>query len=186
MKRVWLAGLAGGVAMFLWGALSHMALPLGEAGMSRMPKEQPVLSAMSEHLPSSGLYFFPAPPVSTSAADREAWAQRVRQGPVGLLIYHADGQEAMSPKQLLIEMGSNIAACLIVAFLLQWLGGLLASVGRKVLFCALIGLIPGVDVDISYWNWYGFPLVYTLAAILDHFAGWICAGLVMAWVLRPR
>ena len=35
-KRIVIGGLAGGIVMFLWGAISHMALQLGDAGLSQL------------------------------------------------------------------------------------------------------------------------------------------------------
>jgi hypothetical protein len=37
MKKVILGGLLGGLVLFVWGAISHMALPFGEAGVRSMP-----------------------------------------------------------------------------------------------------------------------------------------------------
>ena len=31
--RIVMSGITGGLAMFLWGMVSHMALPIGEAGL---------------------------------------------------------------------------------------------------------------------------------------------------------
>ena len=60
-KRVVLAGLLGGVAMFLWMSLAHVVLPLGEAGVQEIQNEPAVLSAMQASLgEKSGLYLFPA------------------------------------------------------------------------------------------------------------------------------
>jgi hypothetical protein len=36
-KRIILAGVLGGIAMFIWTAIAHMALPLGEAGIGEIP-----------------------------------------------------------------------------------------------------------------------------------------------------
>jgi hypothetical protein len=48
MKKAILGGLLGGLALFVWGAISHMGLPLGEAGVRMMPPaaEVAVLAAM--------------------------------------------------------------------------------------------------------------------------------------------
>jgi hypothetical protein len=32
-KRILLAGLLGGLAMFIWQSVAHVVLPLGEAGI---------------------------------------------------------------------------------------------------------------------------------------------------------
>jgi hypothetical protein len=44
--KILLAGFLGAVAMFIWTSIAHMALPLGEAGISEIPNEQAVLAAM--------------------------------------------------------------------------------------------------------------------------------------------
>jgi hypothetical protein len=44
--RILLAGVFGGIAMFIWTSIAHMALPLGEAGVKEIPNESTVLNAM--------------------------------------------------------------------------------------------------------------------------------------------
>jgi hypothetical protein len=43
---------------------------------------------------------------------------------------------------------------------------------------------------LPYWNWYRFPLDFTLAALAEQLIGWLLAGAAMAWWLgrdeRPR
>jgi hypothetical protein len=50
MKRIFLAGLIGGIAMFIWTSIAHMALPLGEAGIGEMPNEAAVLNTMQSSI----------------------------------------------------------------------------------------------------------------------------------------
>ncbi|HKZ53733.1 MAG TPA: hypothetical protein VJ085_10695 [Candidatus Acidoferrales bacterium] len=185
-KRIVLGGLAGGVVLFVWGAISHMVLPLGEVGIKVMPNEQPVIAAMRENLREPGFYFFPGGGHDMTPEQQQAWAEEYQRGPNGILIYHPTGSEPLSPTQLLTELLANIAAALVVAFLLGQAAGALAGYGAKVLFVALLGLLPGLDVDVSYWNWYGFPGDYTLAVIADHVIGWLVVGLVLAAIItRP-
>ena len=49
-KRVLLAGLLGGIAMFAWTSLAHMVLPLGDAGIKEIPNEKGVLIAINASL----------------------------------------------------------------------------------------------------------------------------------------
>jgi len=59
-KRTLLAGVLGGIAMFIWTSIAHMALPLGEAGIREIPNEQAVLAAMQANIgDKSALYLFP-------------------------------------------------------------------------------------------------------------------------------
>ena len=59
-KRILLAGILGGIAMFLWSSVAHVILPLGHAGIKEIPNEASVLSAMYASLgEKSGMYLFP-------------------------------------------------------------------------------------------------------------------------------
>jgi len=59
-KRILLAGILGGIAMFAWSFIAHMVVPLGMTGVSEIPNEGAVLSAMHASMgPRSGLYLFP-------------------------------------------------------------------------------------------------------------------------------
>ena len=52
--RTIVAGVAGGVMLFVWGAVSHMALGLGDTGIKVMPREDAVLTAMRDTLHEPG------------------------------------------------------------------------------------------------------------------------------------
>jgi len=93
MKRVFLAGLLGGIAMFIWTAIAHMALPLGDAGIREIPNEAAVLDAMQSNIAKkNGLYFFPGfglGPNPSREAQREAMKhmdEKLAQHPSGLLL----------------------------------------------------------------------------------------------------
>jgi len=57
-KRVVIAGILGGLTMFVWLFVAHEFLPLGELGVQEIPNG-PVLSAMQSSMPQAGLYLFP-------------------------------------------------------------------------------------------------------------------------------
>ena len=40
-------------------------------------------------------------------------------------------------------------------------------------------------IEVSYWNWYQFPTEYLAGQALDHVAGGLVAGLVLAGFCRP-
>jgi predicted secreted protein len=57
--RVLLAGILGGIAMFVWTTIAHMVLPLGEAGFREIPDEQSVVGAMNSAIgDQAGFIFF--------------------------------------------------------------------------------------------------------------------------------
>ena len=110
--RIILAGIAGGIAMFLWSFVSHTVLPLGEVGVKMLPNEPAVMSAMKANISEPGFYFYPGMDMAhdVSAEEQAAWAERYKAGPRGILIYHPTGAEPMGPGMLLTVLLSGALA----------------------------------------------------------------------------
>ncbi len=177
-KRVLIAGLAGGLAMFVWSFIAHMVLPLGEAGVRQIPGEQPLLAAMQTTITAgNGLYLFPQ-----MTTDQAAYAGKLARSPSGLLVYHAPGATLVFPKLLAVELATEVAESLIIVFLLSLTR--LTSFGAKVGFVTLGGVAAAITTNISYWNWYGFPTLYTVSYMFTQVIGYVCVGLVAAMLLR--
>lgn len=189
-KKILLGGVVGGIVVFVWSVISHMILPLGMVGFSQLPNEDMVVTALRENIKDPGLYYFPGMEQTAGMTKEEQkaamqkWEEKYRQGPIGTLIYQPQGQNPLIPKQLIIELLSNIAGALVAAYLLAKAVGGIASFGGRVLFVLLLGLFASLAIDISYWNWYGFPGSYTLAAIIDQVVSWGLAGLVMGAIIK--
>jgi len=184
MKRILIGGIAGGLVMFIWGAISHMALPLGTMGLSTLSNEDAVLGVMKSSIPEPGLYFFPGMDLSrkATAVEEAAWRAKYVDGPTGLLLYHPQGSQPMSPRQLLVEALSDIAAALAGAFILARLAG---GLGLRTLIMGLLGLVAWLSISVSYWDWYGFPCAFTVAEGIDQVVGWLFSGVAMAMVVKP-
>jgi hypothetical protein len=93
--KILLAGVLGGIVMFIWTSIAHMALPLGEAGISEIPNESAVLGAMQSSIGGkTGLYIFPGLGVGKNATREEKSEamkevqQRIAANPSGILMYH--------------------------------------------------------------------------------------------------
>lgn len=186
MKRIVIAGVIGGLIVFVWGFVSHVVLPLGEIGFESLPNDEPVISALKGSVPESGLYFFPGFPDHRDATkeEEEAFMARVRQGPSGIVVYTAEGKEPMAPSQLLTEFLTSAVAALVAAWVLASVVG---GYGKRALLVALLGLFGFASIMLSYWNWYGFPTDYTLANGFGEVVGWLLAGLAMAKIVpAPR
>ena len=70
--KILLGGVLGGILMFIWTSIAHMALPLGEAGIREIANESAVLGAMHSTIgEQTGLYIFPGPGVGKNATRQE-------------------------------------------------------------------------------------------------------------------
>src|SRR5262249_53899976 len=160
-NRILVAALLGGVAMFAWESIAHMALPLGEAGIQPVPNEPAFLTAVKDNVKDAGFYFFPAPeerPGMTSAQKQEAMnkaQERWRTGPAGIMIAHPAGKPATLPGMLLTQFAADFVIMLIAAMLLAQV--MTKRFGGRVLFVTAMGLLPTLGVEVPQWNWYGFP-----------------------------
>ena len=189
-RRIIIGGVLAGLATFVWGAISHMALGLGDVGIKGISNEAPVLAALQGNIKEAGFYFFPgldrSPGLTKEqkAAVEKTWSEKYLAGPRGILVYHPDGETPMSPRQLLLQLGAEIVAALVAAFLLAQAHGLTCYVGR-VGFVLLLGLLPFFPLSFPYWNWYGFPTNFTLAQLADKLITYLVAGLVLAALVKP-
>ncbi|HZU27157.1 MAG TPA: hypothetical protein VFA04_16640 [Bryobacteraceae bacterium] len=188
-RKILLATILGGLAMYAWVALAHMVLPLGEAGIREIPNEAAVLSTLTSNLGSArGLYLYPGmglPPNATSdqkKAATAAYPQKLASMPVGVLMYNPAGSVSYGPGLFLTEFGVELLNVFLAVVLLAQARP--TSYAKRVLFVAAIGLIAALATNMSYWDWYGFPTSYTAAYITTQFVGFVCAGLVAAAFIK--
>jgi len=189
MKKILGAGMVGGLVVFLWGFLAHVVLPLGEMGLRSMPVNSPLLESMKGNLSVDGLYFFPGKEVGRRQTEAEdaVWATKYRMGPTGLLLYHPTGSEPMSTKQLALELATDIAGALLLAYLLVAIAGTTGAevrLAKQLRIAAVGGIFAWISISVPHWNWYGFPPAFILAELVDQVVGWTLAGLVMALLWR--
>lgn len=186
--RMILAAILGGLALFVWGALSHMVFQLGDHGMRTFGANEPqVAAALKAGASEHGLYFVPGlePAKQKDDAARSAWEAKLREGPYAMVVVKPDGAEPMSPMQLVREFGTSVGLALIAVFLIVVAGGLSGAVAR-VVFCALLSLFGLLQHDVRFWNWYLFPGDFTGAQFADKLIGGVVLGLVIHLVLRKR
>jgi len=187
--KIVLAGASGGIAMFIWTSIAHMFLPLGEAGISEIPNESAALSAMQSNIgEQTGLYIFPGPGVGKNATRQEKneamkhMGEKMATNPSGILMYHAPGRPFTLGKWLGIEFGTELLEAILVLFLLAQTR--IASFAGRVGFVLAAGILAAIATNVSYWNWYGFPGVYTAGYMFIQIVGFFLVGIVAAFVLR--
>lgn len=177
--------------MFVWTSIAHMALPLGEAGINEIPNESAVLGAMQTSMgDKTGLYIFPGLGVGKDATREqksEAMKQmqhRIAANPSGILMYHPPGRPFAFGKALAIEFSTEVLQAILVIWLLAQTR--IGSFAGRVGFVLIAGILAATATNISYWNWYGFPGVYTASYILIEIVGFGLIGATAALMLPKR
>lgn len=182
-KRI-LGCLLGAIVVFMWGFVAHTLLPIGSMGVKLLPPEQegPLTAAIAGHIDEPGFYYFPGAPDGKelgelSPQEVERYSARYSEGPTGILVLAPEGIQPMSSRNL----GIQFATCLLGAFLAAFiLAHVVASYSRRVLITTMLGLFAWVVVSIPYFNWYSYPLDYTLGSGIDQVFGWFLGGLIIA------
>ena len=185
--RVVIAGVIAGIVMFLWGAVSHMLLPIGQIGLEA-PSDESALSALQSSLPEEGVYMLPW-------LDREHWedeaaiaafSERAGNAPYAFVVYNPVGRDPMAMGGMLgMQLLSDVLAAILAAWVVSYA---VVRFFHRALMVTAIGVFAWLAVSVPYWNWYRFPLDFTLANLAHLGIGWYLAGLAIAWWLgrAPR
>ena len=182
MKKILLGSLVGAVVLFMWSFVSHMLLPLGHVGIQQVANEDPILDAIRANIQQPGLYFLPGLHYSKYSDEpaMKAWKEKAKRGPFVILIHQMQGSD-ITPAQLATEFVSNLFLALLAALLLSHIAG---SFLWRTLAVGIMGLIAGLDVYVSYWNWFKFPTDYTLAVMSDQFIGFLLMGAALSLMVK--
>ena len=184
--RILLAALAGAIAMFIWTAIAHTTTPLGRIGFDQMTNEPAVMQAMTNTNvgTKTGLFIFPWTDPNDPKM-MEKYAALAKTHPTGMLLYRPVGEDTeagnMTP-MLIKEFIKQFVQALIAAWIVSMIA---ASFIARTGIVTAIGVSTAIATNVSYWNWYGFPLNYTEAQIFIEVVSALVAGLAISAVL-PR
>lgn len=183
MKKVLLPGILGGIAVFIWSFISHMVLPIGEMGVKTVTaNDDAIISTMKSNMTEPGFYMLPGIDMKTASAEQQtAWQAKWQAGPTAIVVYSPNGSEAMSAGQLLRQLSFQILCGLLAAFIISATAGSIVTRAVMVMF---MGLFAWLTVNVPQWNWYGFPVSFTLGQGIDHVIGWLIGGFVIAWLIK--
>ena len=177
--------------MFIWTSIAHMALPLGEAGISEIPNEPAVLAAMQTSIgDQTGLYIFPGLGVGTNATreeKNEAMNQEAEKIAAVLRVFLFIMRRAVrshSAKRSESNSSPNWSKRFSVVFLLAQTR-ITSFVGR-VGFVLVAGILAAIATNVSYGIGTAFPVVYTASYMFTQIVGFLCVGIVAALVLRKE
>jgi len=182
--RVLVAALMGGIVMFIWGAVAHMALGLGDVGMRQPVAEDAVLGSLRPGLgEQAGVFVLPSvdPAKMHDKTVMDAYSTKAKASPYALVVYMPQGDDLSDMSGTLPrQWASDTLSALALAFVM----GLAAFSFMTRLSIALAAAVfAWLSTLVPYWNWYRFPTNFTLAALIEQVIGWLLAGAVMAWWL---
>jgi len=189
MKILLKGAFVGGFIVFIWGAISWMALPFHGAQIRSFQDDKQVAHVLLSNTIEPGVYVLPTPKFGAMPSEKEArklaqaQMRQMQKGPFAFLVM---SQRGLGP--LPVQLARAFAIQFLGALLLTWL--LLQVRGvtprRRVFFCIVFAMAAAVVGLLPSWNWWGFPDRTILLDMLDLLVGWGLAGFYLARLTTPR
>ena len=180
MKKVLIAGLLGGIVLFVWTAISWMGIRPFIMDVKPLPNADVVLEQFADA--ESGLYMHPT-------EEMEGWEEAYASGPrITFMVFHPDGKDPFAPSMFIYGLILNIIAASIVAYILALACEAtvrLVRYGTRVNFVVLFGVFLSVMADLTNLNYWDFPAELVFLNVFDNIITWALVGSVLAWRIQP-
>src|SRR5688500_8516398 len=183
--RILIAGIIGGIVMFIWNSVAHMALPLGEMGFETAADQDTAIAAVQATATSGeGIYMLPgmSPEQWRDEAARTAFVDKYKSSPYAFVVHVPSGNPATSTMvpNLIKQFVTDTLAAIVAAWVLA-LGAF--GFGKRVAIAGAFALFGWLIISVPYWNWYLFPASFTARTLITQLVCWLMVGQVMSWGL---
>ena len=189
MKTLVLGTVLGGLVSFVWGAISWSVMAWHHKTFKAFKDEEAVARVLLDNAPMDAVYGLPAPPVrrpgmtkQDEAAADAAVVERMRTGPLALVVFERSGYASIKGKLVGALLIGMVSSLLFTLLLQQFAAG--HSYLARVMFVTLGALAGAILCRVTDWNWHGYSTPYAAVAVADVAVGWFLVGLALAWVTR--
>lgn len=193
MLRILIAGVVGGALLFVTAAFARMVLNLGGPGRAirYLPDEAAMAEFFAAQRIAPGIYGFPSVPenfAKLDAAAKEAeWtrlSEAYKKGPAAFIVVAPPGMEIMGPDKLGREFASNVAAAILVSWIVSQAAG--AVYWMRWLICVVFAAASWVSLIASYQIWYRFSAAFVRDELYGSLLEWAVAGLAIAAIVSTE
>lgn len=161
----WKGAVAGGLIVFLWSAVSWMALPFHNKFIREIPDAAAVIRGLGE-APASSVYILANDPKG----------QKGPTDPFLFVSYSAAGWGPMGLAMFLALVLDGVAA-----FFWTWILGKIPGLTMRdsALYGAFFGIGLGAAGALPNSVWWKFPLGFSLGYVVDALIAWSAASVVI-------
>jgi hypothetical protein len=184
MINVIKATVIGGIILFAWGSFSWLVLDLHRSTLLSLPDEAATVSFLQNQLTESGLYWFPQLPAEGAPTEVEGWFARHREGATGMLLYRAEGIEAVTGTMMGIGFILHLATAFIVSWIVWLARGSANSFLKRLGVVVILGVVIAIWSDLVMWNWMHYPADYCMVNAAGHVFGMLLMGLPVAMIVK--
>ena len=179
MNRTIITIVLGTILLFAWNAISWMALPFHSDTIKNMPEAAIPINQLKDTLTEDGVYHYPGMPENNSQEAMDAINAKLEEGPrITMMVYKTGASSFMDPKLFVGGLIINLLTAIFAFILISKLNK--KSFQNIIISSVSIGIIVALVTDISWMNWYLFPLDYTLVNVFDRLIAFTLLGLLFA------
>lgn len=180
MKKVLISVICGTIILFVWNAISWMVLPLHSNSLQNLPQGA-IDSNVLQNISQPGVFHSPGLPEQETP---EAWQQLIeesKRGPVvSLMVVLPKGVDPLSPQKFLFSLLLNVFMVIVAIILIKL--AQIESYAKRLTFFIMLSLLIAT-VHLSQMIWFGFPMYYTFANVIDPVVSWTLVGLALGKTL---
>lgn len=184
MKKIILPSLLAAVVIFIWTSISWMVIGWHMVDIKNLPAES-IVQQLDATISEPAIYVYPGYPTDQSESGMKAWTEKHLAGPLFFMVYHPEGSDPMPAGMFINGFILNFITAFFAATLLFMTLAQNPSYWRRVTFVVLLGVFAGFMYPFAEWNWWQFPLGYTLVNFADGILTWFFAGSILAWRIKP-
>lgn len=188
MGKLFKGSLLGGFILFLWGAVSWMVLDWHSQGLNAFENETKIAQALQVNVDKAGVYVLPMLEMSLAPPEKQSETQQLQmaareKGPVAFATIVPEGVSNDMIKPLVISLATQVVAAFLVTALL--LINTPPSFMGRLMMVMLFAIGASIITYVPLYNWFYFPLDFTLLAVADILIGWLLAGIAISWITKP-
>ena len=176
MKKVIIGSLVGGLIIFIWQTLSHVAFNLHEPVQQYTAKQDSILTYLKKIELEPGGYMLPRMSHNQSMEELEGFTKSIEGKPWGRVIYYPSYKTDMT-----MNMVRGFVLDIFMVFLLVWIISKLKIPKRTTIIgvSVVVGLIAFCNTAYTEHIWY--PVYDLRAQLIDAVVAWGLCGL---WLSR--
>jgi hypothetical protein len=181
MKKTIIGGLIGGIIIFIWQALSHMAFNLHEPNQQYSVGQDSVLASLKTHIKDPGGYIIPRMKDELSMDQMESYTKSIQGKPWAIIRYYEANEVDMESKMLPGET-VNILLAILLIWIIQHLKN--PTRGLIIKLSLVVGFIAFANVSYTEHIWY--PVFDLRAQLIDAVVGWGLCGIWLGWLFKRK
>ncbi|MEM7052187.1 MAG: hypothetical protein AAF604_21150 [Acidobacteriota bacterium] len=181
LASLWLPILVSAIVVHLASFIVWMVLPHHRSDWAKLPDEDAFADAVNQQNPAApGQYAVPHAANPSDWKD-EKLLEKMRRGPVALLVLKPVGQTGMGK-----NLALHFVHCLVIATLAAYIGALTLAAGtdfarvfQVIGVAAILGWAGCIPVNA---NWFGHSWSSTIKSIIDGVAYGLLTGAIFGWL----